>query len=288
MAINYQALLNRSFAPVEQHYTRQDSILYALALGLGSDPLDSRQLAYVYEPSQQVFPTLPMVLGYPGFWAREADTGIDWRRLVHAEQSLHLHAPLPAEGRVIGHTRITEIIDKGADKGALLYLERRVVDADTGVLLATVNQVSMLRGDGGFGGPSGPVPAPHRLPEREPDRVCDLPTLPQAAMLYRLCGDDNPLHIDPAVARDAGFPRPILHGLCTLGVAVHGLLRSVLDYRGERLASLGVRFTAAFYPGETLRCEFWIDDDQVSFRARSLERDIQVLGAGFARLAPGH
>lgn len=284
MAIDYQRLLNRPFAPAEHTYTREDSILYALALGLGSDPLDARQLAFVYEQGLQAFPTLPMVLGYPGFWAREADTGIDWRRLVHAEQTLHLHAPLPSHGRVIGHTRITEIIDKGADKGALLYLERRVVEADSGMLLATVNQVNMLRGDGGFGGPSGPVPVAHRLPERAPDRVCDLPTLHQAAMLYRLCGDDNPLHIDPAVARDAGFPRPILHGLCTFGVAVHALLRSVLDYQPERLASLGVRFTAPFYPGETLRCEFWVDGDLVSFRARALERDVQVLGAGFARL----
>ena len=284
MAINYEQLLNRPFAPVEQRYTAQDSILYALALGLGDDPLDSRQLAFVYEQGQQAFPTLPMVLGYPGFWAREPDTGIDWRRLVHAEQSLQLHAPLPVQGRVIGHTRITSIVDKGAEKGALLYLERQVVDADSGVLLATVNQVNMLRGDGGFGGPDGPIAPPHRLPDRTADRICDLPTSPQAAMLYRLCGDDNPLHIDPAVARDAGFDRPILHGLCTLGIAVHGLLRTLLDYQSARLFGLRVRFTAPFYPGETLRCEFWQDGNDISFRASSVERGVQVLGAGQAQL----
>lgn len=284
MAIDYERLLERSFAPVEHTYTARDSSLYALALGLGSDPLDSRQLAFVHEQNQQAFPTLPMVLGYPGFWAREADTGIDWRRLVHAEQSLQLHAPVPAQGRVTGHTRITRIIDKGAEKGALLYLERRIVDADSGVLLATVNQVNMLRGDGGFGGPSGPIPAPHRLPERAPDSICDLASLPQAALLYRLSGDLNPLHIDPSVAHDAGFPRPILHGLCTLGIAVHGLLRSLLDYQPSRLAGLQVRFTAPFYPGETLRCEFWQEAGQVSFRASSLERGVQVLGAGLAQL----
>ena len=284
MAINYERLLNRTFAPVEHTYSAQDSILYALALGLGDDPLDQRQLAFVYEQGQRAFPTLPMILGYPGFWAREADTGIDWRRLVHAEQSLQLHAPLPAHGRVMGHSRITAIVDKGPEKGALLYLERRVVDAESGVLLATVNQVNMLRGDGGFGGPSGPVPTPHRLPDRAPDQICDLPTSPQAAMLYRLCGDDNPLHIDPSVARDAGFERPILHGLCTLGIAAHGLLRTLLDYQAERLASLRVRFTAPFYPGETLRCEFWQDGDEISLRASSLERGVQVLGAGLATL----
>lgn len=284
MAINYEQLLNRRFAPVAQSYSANDSILYALALGLGDDPLDSRQLAFVYEQGQQAFPTLPMVLGYPGFWAREPDTGIDWRRLVHAEQSLQLHAPLPVQGRVIGHTRITAIVDKGAEKGALLYLERRVVDADSGVLLATVNQVNMLRGDGGFGGPAGPIPTPHALPDRTADRVCDLPTSPQAAMLYRLCGDDNPLHIDPSVARDAGFDRPILHGLCTLGIAVHGLLRTLLDYQSSHLVGLRVRFTAPFYPGETLRCEFWQDGNDISFRASSVERGVQVLGAGQAQL----
>ena len=284
MAINYEQLLNRRFAPVAQSYSANDSILYALALGLGDDPLDSRQLAFVYEQGQQAFPTLPMVLGYPGFWAREPDTGIDWRRLVHAEQSLQLHAPLPVQGRVIGHTRITAIVDKGAEKGALLYLERRVVDADSGVLLATVNQVNMLRGDGGFGGPAGPIPTPHALPDRTADRVCDLPTSPQAAMLYRLCGDDNPLHIDPSVARDAGFDRPILHGLCTLGIAVHGLLRTLLDYQSAHLVGLRVRFTAPFYPGETLRCEFWQDGNDISFRASSVERGVQVLGAGQAQL----
>lgn len=288
MAIDYQRLLERPFAPVEQRYSSKDSILYALALGLGNDPLDARQLPFVYEQGLRAFPTLPMVLGYPGFWAREADTGIDWRRLVHAEQRLELHAPLPAEGCVTGYTRITDIIDKGADKGALLYLERRVVESATGVLLATVKQVNMLRGDGGCGAPNGPVPAPHQLPQRAPDSVCDLRTSPQAALLYRLCGDDNPLHIDPAVARSAGFPQPILHGLCTLGWAVHALLRSQLDYAAGRLAGLGVRFTAPFYPGETLRCEFWNDGTVISFRALALERGVQVLGAGFAHLHAAH
>ncbi|MEF2082340.1 MaoC/PaaZ C-terminal domain-containing protein [Pseudomonas aeruginosa] len=286
MAFDYQALLARTFAPVEQRLSPQDCIRYALSLGLGSDPLDPLQLPYVFEQAQQAFPTLPMVLGYPGFWAREPDTGIDWRRLVHAEQSMTLHRPLPVSGTVIGHNRVTGLIDKGPDKGALLYQERRVVEAHTGELLATVNQVSLLRGNGGFGGPSGPVPAPYVLPEREADGVCDLPTLPQAALLYRLNGDYNPLHADPAVAAAAGFERPILHGLCTLGVAVHALLRSLLRYDGSRVKSLGVRFSAPFYPGETLRTEYWVDGDHVSFRSRSLERGVTVLNAGYMTLLP--
>ncbi|SDG91202.1 Acyl dehydratase [Pseudomonas flavescens] len=287
MAIDYQALLDRPFAPVEHRFTARDSMLYALSLGVGSQAADPRQLPYVFEEGQRAFPTLPMVLGYPGFWAREADTGIDWRRLVHAEQSMIVHRPLPVAGTVIGHNRITRIIDKGRDKGALLYQERRVVEATTGELLATVNQVSLLRGDGGFGGPSGPVPAPYRLPERPADGVCDLPTLPQAALLYRLNGDYNPLHAEPAVARAAGFERPILHGLCTLGVAVHALLRSVLSYEDARVHGLGVRFSAPFYPGETLRTEFWVDGERVSFRCSALERGVMVLNAGHMTLSPG-
>lgn len=287
MAIDYQTLLNRSFAPVEHSFSARDSMLYALSLGMGSDPVDPRQLPYVFEERQRAFPTLPMILGYPGFWAREPDTGIDWRRLVHAEQSMVLHRPLPVAGTVIGHNRITQIIDKGREKGALLYQERRVVEAVTGEHLATVNQVSMLRGDGGFGGPSGPVPPPHALPEREADGVCDLITLPQSALFYRLNGDYNPLHVDPAVAEGAGFERPILHGLCTLGVAAHGLLRGVLDYDDSRITGLGVRFSAPFYPGETLRTQFWIDADRVSFRSLSLERGVTVLNAGHMTLSPG-
>jgi len=286
MVFDHRALLERAFPPVEQHLTPQDCLRYALSLGLGSDPVDALQLLYVYEEHQRAFPTLPMVLGYPGFWAREPDTGIDWRRLVHAEQSMTLHRSLPVSGTVIGYNRVTGIIDKGRDKGALLYQERRVVEASSGELLATVNQVSLLRGNGGFGGPAGPVPAPHAVPEREADGVCDLPTLPQAALLYRLNGDYNPLHADPAVAAAAGFQRPILHGLCTLGIAVHALLRSLLRYDGERIGRLGVRFSAPFYPGETLRTEFWVDGDQVSFRSHALERGVTVLNAGYMTLRP--
>lgn len=286
MAIDEQALLGRPFAPVRHTFGARDSLLYALSLGLGSDPCDPRQLPYVFEERQRAFPTLPMVLGYPGFWAREADTGIDWRRLVHAEQSMTLHRPLPVAGTVIGHNRVTQIIDKGRDKGALLYQQRQVVDAASGELLATVNQVSLLRGDGGFGGPSGPAPAPHALPERPADGVCDLPTSPQAALLYRLNGDYNPLHAAPEVAQAAGFQRPILHGLCTLGVAVHALLRDVLGYDDSRLRGLGVRFSAPFYPGETLRTEFWVDGPQVSFRSLALERGVTVLNAGYMVLSP--
>ncbi|MEU8877127.1 MaoC/PaaZ C-terminal domain-containing protein [Streptomyces javensis] len=280
MTMDPHKLLRREFAPVRQRYTARDSRLYALSLGLGADPLDAHQLGYVYEEGRRAFPTLPNVLGYPGFWAREPDTGIDWRRLLHVEQSLTLYTPPAPEGDVVGRTRVTGVVDKGVNKGALLYQTRQILDAGDGRLLAEVGQVSLLRGDGGCGSTRDTAPPPHRMPHRAPDAVHDLPTLPQAALLYRLNGDPNPVHADPATARAAGFERPILHGLCTFGMAVHALLASALDWDDSRLHRLRVRFTAPVFPGETLRTESWTDGDVVSFRTTAIERGAVVLDAG--------
>ena len=291
MALNAQQLLQRRFAPLEHAYSRRDTILYALGIGLGADPVDAGQLAFVYEDRLKALPTMPVILGYPGFWAREPDTGIDWKRLVHAEQAFELHAPLAAEGRVTGHNRISAIYDKGPDKGALLCQERQVVDTTSGGLIATVSQTALLRGDGGCGGTDGAPPAPHAMPARSPDAICDLPTLPQAALIYRLSGDLNPLHIDPAVAGAAGFSRPILHGLCSMGIACHAVLRTFLAYDADRIRAMRVRFTAPVLPGDTLRTELWRDGDAasgvVSFRSFALERQVMVLNAGRIDLHAG-
>ncbi|MCC2101074.1 MAG: MaoC family dehydratase, partial [Hyphomicrobiales bacterium] len=202
----------------------------------------------------------------------------------HGEQGFTLHKPIPAEGEIIGRSRIVEIVDKGAGKGALAFIERTITDAATGETIATLTSTSFLRGDGGFGGPTGPTPAPHKLPERAPDKTCDLATLPQQALIYRLSGDYNPLHADPEVATHAGFKAPILHGLCTLGLAGHAILKTVCDYDPTRLASLKLRFSSPVYPGETIRTEMWIDGKEVSFRARVVERDIVVLDNGLVTL----
>jgi acyl dehydratase len=283
MAIDPRHLLTRRFAPLTQAYSARDTQLYALGVGLGADPLDAGALRYVYEgaggDALMALPTLANVLAYPGFWARESDTGIDWQRLVHAEQQLVLHALLPARGCVVGHNRVTALWDKGAGKGALMQQQREVRDAATDALLATVTQLTLLRGDGGFGpgGSDGAPPKPHVIPERAPDAVCDLPTLPQAALIYRLSGDLNPLHADPAVAQAAGFERPILHGMATMGVAAHAVLRTLLDYDATRFAAMRVRFTAPALPGDTLRTELWVDGNVVSLRTTALERDVVVL-----------
>lgn len=285
MSIDYDRLLAREFPVVEHRYTRKETLLYALGVGLGADPMDTGQLRFVYEKDLRALPTMAAVLASPGFWAREPDTGIDWVRVLHGEQEMDFHKPLPAEGTVRAQTRITGIVDKGAGKGALIYTQREGVDADSGERLFSVVQTTFARGDGGFGGPAAPVRQSHPVPDTAPQACCDLPTLPQAALIYRLSGDCNPLHADPDVAAQAGFRQPILHGLCTLGVAGHALLKTCCDYDPERLKSIRVRFTAPVYPGETLRTEIWRDGALISFRARALERDVVVLSNGRAEVA---
>ena len=239
MAIDYDKLLNWPFPDVEHTYAAKDAILYALGLGLGMDPTNEDQLAFLYEDRLRVLPTMCVVLGIPGFWLRNPETGVDWVKILHGEQGLRIDRPLPPQGTVVGRTRVSAIIDKGADKGALIYTERTVIDKATGESLATLTSTTFARGDGGFSGPTRPTPAPHPIPQRKPDSVCDLPTLPQAALIYRLSGDPNPLHADPEVARKAGFEAPILHGLCTLGVAGHAVLKTYCGYDPARFKSLG-------------------------------------------------
>jgi acyl dehydratase len=286
MTIEYDKLKAWQFPEEERNWTWEDTALYALGVGVGHDPLDEDQLRFVYEKDMKALPTMAVVLQPSGFWLRDPATGVDWKRVVHGEESLVLHRPLPAEGRFVTRSRVDEIVDKGEGRGALIYLVREVFDAETDAPVATVRRTTFARGDGGFGGPSGPVRAVHTLPEREPDAVCDLTTLPQQALIYRLNGDGNPLHADPDVAREAGFERPILHGLCTFGVAGHAVLKTLCGYDPARLIRFDVRFSAPVFPGETIRTEMWVDGTQVSFRARPVEREAVVLNNGLAELAP--
>src|SRR6201998_4235497 len=218
MTIVYDKLMALTIPQGEQTYGPKDCILYALGVGLGQDPMDEDQLAFVYEKNLKVLPTMGAVLGHPGFWMRDLDTGIDWVRIVNGEQGVRLHQPLKPQNTVIGRQRILEVVDKGAGKGALVLTERKVTDKETGELIATVTQTTFARADGGFGGPPRQAPEPHPLPSRAPDAVCDLTTRPETALIYRLSGDRNPLHAEPAVARAAGFPRPIAHGLGNFGL----------------------------------------------------------------------
>ena len=284
MAIDYDKLLALKIPEVEHTYTDKDTILYALGVGLGYDPLNADELPFIYEKNLKPLPTFAAVLGYPGFWIRNLDSGIDWVRIVNGEQSVTLHRPLAPTGTVIGRSKILEVIDKGAGKGALIYTERKVTDKASGALITTVNQTTFARADGGFGGPKRESPPVHAISERKPDITCDLPTRPEIAAIYRLSGDRNPLHIDPEVAKAAGFERPILHGLATFGVVGHAVLKSVCGYDPARLAAFGGRFSAPVFPGETLRTEIWRDGKVISFRATVAGRNVVAMNNGRAEI----
>jgi acyl dehydratase len=285
MPIVYEKLLNYPIPEMRQYLRWQDVAMYNFSVGLGQDPMDEQQLDFLYEPRLKVMPSMPVVLGAPGFWSRNPDTGMDWVKIVHGEQGLLLHKPLPTEGEIIGSSRVTGLVDRGEGKGALMYSERQVIDAKTGDLLATLTSTSFLRGDGGFGGPSGPVKQPHAEPNRAPDITLDLATRPEQALIYRLNTDLNPLHIDPKIAAAAGYPRPILHGLCTFGTICHALLKTLCNYDTSRFGQMDLRFSSPVYPGETVRTEIWHEAGGAAFRARVVERDKVVVSNGRFRFA---
>lgn len=282
MSLNYEALLSWPFEEIEQTYTEKDSILYALGIGLGFDPLDRGQLRFVYEDGLKALPTMAVVLGNPGFYLSDPASGVDWKRVVHGEQRLVLHRPLPPAGTVRSITRVDSIVDKGEGRGALIYASRETRDATTGQPICTTTSTVFCRADGGFGGPSGPVPAVHQVPDREPDHLVSIPTVPQAALIYRLSGDLNPLHADPAVADGAGFERPILHGLCTYGIAGYGVLGSLTGCEPRRLRRLDARFSAPVIPGETVTTAIWREGPgRAGFRCRIVDRDLTVIDNGY-------
>jgi acyl dehydratase len=286
MPLNLDKLLSIKIPAVEQSYGPKDCILYALGLGLGQDPTDANELQFVYEKNLKALPTWPLKQGYAPYWLRDGDYGLTFSHAVHGEQGIVLHAPVMTEGQVIGQERVVDVVDKGEGKGALIYSERTITEKASGRLLATLMQTTFCRADGGFGGPRERKDARprHLIPERAPDIVCDLPTRPEMALIYRLSGDINPLHADPEFAKAAGFPRPILHGLATMGVAGHALLKTVCGYDPARLTAMSVRFTAPVFPGETIRTEIWRDGGVISFRARVMERNVVAIDSGRAEI----
>lgn len=285
--MNVEAVRNWVFPAIRQDYTAKDSMLYALALGYGSDPLSEHELSYVFEKSLQAVPTLATTLCSPGFWISDPRTGIDATLAVHGEHAMRMHAPLPAAGRLRGETRVTDIIDKGQAKGALLIFERQLFDDVSGELIASIEQRTLCRGDGGFAQPdaadvSQTPPVQAWSPSTAASAVVEIRSLPQAALIYRLCADMNPLHADPQVARAAGFERPLLHGLCTYGMAARAILVACCKHQAAALRSLSVRFAAPVFPGETLRTEIWREAAQVRFRCSVVERGLTVISNGLA------
>jgi len=282
--IDPEQLLNLPVPDVRQSYGPRECVLYALSLGLGDDPLDPGQLAFAMEESGQVLPTMITTLAHPGFWSRDLPTGITHSKVVHGEEAMELHAPLPASGDLVARCRIVEVVDKGPGRGALVRMQRRLFDSVTNSLIATIVSSSFCRADGGFGGAAGASSATWTRPARAPDHSVRIRTLPQAALIYRLNGDTNLLHVDPAFAGRAGFPRPILHGLATFGLAGRAILSGLCSWQPAGLQALSARFNAPLFPGETVQFDLWADGDALLFEGQSLDRQVAVLSHGRARI----
>lgn len=262
MPIDVDVALAAEPQPVEFSWNSSDVQLYNLALGAGSDPMDPGELRYLTDGAPQVLPTFssvaatfhmtePPAVSYPG-------VDIELGRVLHGSEAVTVSGPLPASGTARAVTRFTDIWDKG--KAAVLVSQTEVTDLD-GNPLWTLQRSIFARGEGGFGGDRGPSTS-NTTPDREPDFITDIAILPQQALLYRLCGDRNPLHSDPGFAAAAGFPRPILHGLCTYGMTCKALVDTLLDADASRVGSFGARFAGVVYPGETLRVSAWRQGDR--------------------------
>ena len=278
MAIDYDHLMSLTSEGERFSYGDRETMLYALGVGMGRDPLAAKELPYVYEKDLKTVPTMATVIAWGAGPLR--DSGINYLMVVHGEQKLTLHRPLPAAADIIADSHVVGAWDKGADKGAVIVTETDIRLADTDDALCTLTSTTFARGDGGFGGPTDGAPKPHALPDRAPDQTIEVDTRADQALLYRLSGDRNPLHADPEFATAAGFPAPILHGLCTYGTCCRAILGSVADYDHTAITGFDVRFSSPVFPGETILVDVWKDGPIASFRARLKERDVVVINNG--------
>jgi acyl dehydratase len=279
MPIDYDHLISLRSDEWTFNYTDTQMLLYNLSVGMGRDPYNEMEFPFVFEqPTLRVVPTAATVLG-SGSASLLAKVDINWPLVLHGEQRLIVHRVLPPSADLIGTTRISEVTDKGADKGVLITVTTDV-RLGTGEPLYTMDNVLFARGNGGVRGPTRSKTTPHAMPQRKPDLVHVTETRRDQALLYRLNGDRNPLHAVPEFARRAGFPAPILHGLCSYGIACRALLASVCDYDPARIKGFDVRFTSPVFPGETIHTDIWVDREIVSFRSRVQARDVTSLNNG--------
>lgn len=275
--IDPATIFAHDFGQPEQCYVARDAILYALGLGLGADPLDQEDLRFLDERALSVMPTFAVTLCSPGMWIRNPALGVDFGKLVHLAQYAEFPAPLPAAANVRGEAEVISLTDRGEGKGAVLVLERRISDAATGTLYCRLHQTLLLRGDGGFGGVAAKR-LDEPMPTDAPDTTATFATSPRAALIYRLSGDWNPLHLDPQLAAQAGFTRPILHGLASYGVAGAAVSRA-LGHDAAALSKLACRFSGVVLPGDELSFKVW-KQDEASARFCAFVGERKVLDDG--------
>jgi acyl dehydratase len=274
MPVDPSKALGAKLPEGKSSYNADSVILYHLGVGAGSPATDAGELQYTYEKNLKVLPSFAVI---PAFGSMGGIGGIDglefdFMMLLHGEQEVVLHRPLPPKANLTTNAHIAEIWDKG--KAALVILESNSSD-EQGPLFT--NRFSLfLRGEGGFGGEPGPK-AGNQKPDRAPDGVIESKLLPQQALLYRLSGDKNPLHADPEFAAMAGFDRPIIHGLCSYGVACKAIVDNVLDGDVTKVASYRARFAGVGFPGETYLTSYWKEGDKILLEVTSKDRDAVVI-----------
>ncbi|HSW35426.1 MAG TPA: MaoC/PaaZ C-terminal domain-containing protein [Candidatus Limnocylindrales bacterium] len=261
-------LVGKELPPLEHVYTAKDVILYALGIGAGARPED---LKFTYENELETLPTFGVVPPFGSVLSIVGMEGMDFNlaMLLHGEQYLELYQTIPVEGKLISYPKIAGIYDKG--KGALVEIDV-ITKNSKGETIFTNRFSNFIRGEGGFGGDRGPEPG-LEPPDREPDRVVAMQTLPQQALLYRLSGDVNPLHADPGFAAFGGYEKPILHGLCTFGFAGRAVLQEYCANDPARFKAIKVRFSRHVFPGETIVTEMWeVEPDKIIIRCKTAER----------------
>jgi acyl dehydratase len=279
MTIRYPDILSHRCAPQVWEWDERDAIIYALAVGLGSDPLDSRALPFVYEKELKVVPSFPTVLAWivePTF----EQFGVDPVTALHGEQKIELHRRISAPLKVSVKGSVVDVFDKGSGRGAIVVTRHEIADLADGEPIATLTTTCFGRAEGGCGGSANPAPSPHTVPDRAPDSFLDVPTRADLALLYRLTGDCNPIHAEPAAALAAGFDRPILHGLCSFGITCRAILETYADLDPDRILSHQARFSSPVLPGQTLTVEMWRDENEISFQARVKESGRLALSNG--------
>ena len=279
MQLNYEKLIATQQLDIERQYGDLESMLYAQSIGFGRDATDRKELSYVYEQGSplQTVPTLASAI-VPDMFPQ--NLGWDYSQVLHVEQRLQLYRPMPAAADLRLNKRVVDVFDRGASRGSMFLFEVEGRQAKDDTVIFTLGATVMARGDSGFGAPSGSGPKPHRVPRRDPDLSCDTPTRADQALLFRLNGDRNPLHADPDAARDAGFDIPILHGLCTYGIACRAILQTICDYDHTLIEGFDARFSLPVLPGDTITTDMWQDGNVVSFQCSVKDRDCVVLRNG--------
>jgi acyl dehydratase len=282
MAINLEAVGVES-QPHQSSWNSKDCLLYALGVGAGVRDPTGYELEFTTENTrdvtQQALPTMAVVLAgsMRGPNSPMAQLGdVDYAKMVHGEQGITLHKPLPVEATVRATSKISAIYDKG--KAALVVLESTAIDIADDQPLFTNTSKLFFRGEGGWGGDRGPADGVE-MPDRDPDQVITYQTRSDQALLYRLNGDRNPLHSDPTYAERGGFPKPILHGLCTYGFTGRALLHGVCGSNPTRFLGIDGRFSSPVIPGETLDVHIW-DGGSGTAYFRTFAGDRKVLDNG--------